>query len=91
MGSGDLEGEHRKLRMKRDVFYLIGFIEKAVLFINGHKKKKKKACQTPWKDSKLGYVEIFGNMFAKCFLVNSKRVSRSGNFGDTCKLSFICS
>lgn len=39
----DLEGEHRKLRMKRDAFYLIGLIRKAVLFINeGLKKKKKK-------------------------------------------------
>ena len=30
----DLEGEHRKLRMKRDVLYLTGLITKAVLFIN---------------------------------------------------------
>lgn len=30
----DLEGEHRKLRMKRDVFSLIGLIREALLFIN---------------------------------------------------------
>lgn len=30
----DLEGEHRKLRMKRDVFSLTGLIREALLFIN---------------------------------------------------------
>lgn len=60
----------KSLRMKRDVFYLIGLIRKAVLFIN-ERFKKKKACWTLWKESRLGYVEICSNMFAKCFLVNN--------------------
>lgn len=33
----------KSLRMKRDVFYLIGLIRKAVLFINERFKKKKPA------------------------------------------------
>jgi hypothetical protein len=43
-----------------------------------------------WKKSRLGYVEICSNKFAKCFLVNNKSRRRSGNFGEACKLSGIC-
>lgn len=39
----DLEGEHRKLRMKRDVFSLTGLIREALLFINENEIKEKPA------------------------------------------------